>query len=98
MCPPKRCKSSLNNTASQQFHLGPSIGTSLTTTNPILLISKESGANFVLELARIGSDDGPEWKADAGCSIIRGVTKLPDEGGCPCPRSHLTSSSPSGNS
>ena len=48
MCPPKRGKSSLNNTASQQFHLGPPIGTSLTTTNPILLISKESGANFVL--------------------------------------------------
>jgi hypothetical protein len=25
-------------------------------------------------------------------------SKLPDEGGCPCPRSHLTSSSRSGNS
>jgi hypothetical protein len=50
-----------------------------------------------LELARIGSDDA-RWKADTRCSIIRGVTKLPDEGENPCPRSHLTSSSPSGNS
>jgi hypothetical protein len=32
------------------------------------------------------------WNADTGCSIIRGVTKLPErEGACPCPRSHHTS-------
>lgn len=38
------------------------------------------------------------WKADTGCSIIRGVTKLPErEGACLCPRSHHTSSSPFGN-
>src|SRR5215208_4195475 len=47
-----------------------------------------------LELAPIGC--GCETGTDAPSSGE--FFKLPYEGGCPCPRSHHTSSSPSGNS
>jgi hypothetical protein len=52
------------------------------------------GNIFDLELAPIGC--GCETGTDAPSSGE--FFKLPDEGGCPCPRSHHTSSSPSGNS